>query len=211
MRRLFIVFGIAAVSARAHAAPPGQTDSQTAPAAVSQINGRLVPIGEHDAYMLHPTKHVNISTNPFGLLFGFYAGDVEVAATDHLVVRGSAEYLDYELLGHTTGTSFSGSMPIYLSTAFRGPYIEPGYIYQQTMEGGWDFLGGHDTPAEPHTISGPMMLAGYHWTFDSGFNVAIALGVKDNLLKPMSSPGSSSRSDDTGASLTGYLRMGVAI
>ena len=54
---------------------------------------------------------------------------------------------------------------------------------------------------------GPQVLAGWHWTWDSGFNVAIAVGAGRNLVTKKDRYGYS-----TSESVfpNGYLRFGYA-
>ena len=53
---------------------------------------------------------------------------------------------------------------------------------------------------------GPEMLAAYHWTFDSGLNVAMAFGVAKHMATSQTS--SYGESNDTDAN--GYFRFGYA-
>ncbi len=172
---------------------------------VSHINGELVKVGERNEYLVKNPKRFNISTNPIGWLVGFYGLSVAGAVTDHVVLRGNVEYFDYEFLGHTTGHELALSAPIYLRRAFSGPFIEPGFIYQETMVTGWDLFGDGEEMPTAHTYAGPEMLFGWHWTFDSGFNIAAALGVTRNMHDE-----DTDDVEDDGPMPTGYLRVGMA-
>jgi hypothetical protein len=172
---------------------------------VSHINGQLVKVGERTDYLVKDPKRFNISTNPIGFLVGFYGLSVAGAVTDNIVIRGNVEFFDYEFFGRTTGHELAISAPIYLRRAFSGPFIEPGFIYQQTMDTPWDLFGDGDSMPVAHTFAGPEMLFGWHWTFDSGFNIAAALGVtKDTYDQDTDTV----ESDEPMP--TGYLRVGYA-
>lgn len=144
---------------------------------VSHINGTPVPVGDRNQYLLD-FKKTNISSNPIGWLVGFYGVSVEHALTQNLVVRADANFINYD---HTSGFEGGLSLPLYLKRAYQGPFIEPGLVVRtltHTCEGcSYDGSGNTDT----HTLVGPEVMVGYHWTFDSGFNIAAALGVARNI------------------------------
>ena len=122
---------------------------------VSHINGQLVPVGERNAYLVAAPWKVVIATNPIGWLVGFYGISASVALSDHVALRGNAEYFDYEFLGHTTGHELALSAPIYLLRTFSGPFIEPGVVYQETLDTPWDLFGdGESAPGRAH-LRGP--------------------------------------------------------
>jgi hypothetical protein len=92
--------------------------------------------------------------------------------------------------GHEVGVSF----PIYLRRVFQGPFLEPGIIarrFDHTCEG---CSGTGDEHA------GPEVLFGWQWSFDSGLNVAMALGAMRNLNGGSSSP-----------EPAGYFRIGYLL
>src|SRR4051812_31166446 len=159
---------IAAVLAAATATASAQPGADTAPPApmtndwseVSHINGQLVPVGERHEYLKTLPKHFNISTNPLGWLAGFYGVSVQGAVTDHFTLRGNVEFLDFEFLGHTTGTQIEVGAPIYLRRAFDGPFIEPGFLWEQTQDTPWDLFGDGDSTPVAHSFTGPQILAG---------------------------------------------------
>lgn len=174
---------------------------------VSHINGQLVKVGERNEYLIKNPKRFNISTNPIGFLVGFYGLSVAAAVNDNVAIRGNVEKFDFEFFGHTTGYELAVSAPIYLRRTFSGPFLEPGFIYQQTMDTPWDLFGDGEEMAVAHTYAGPEVLFGWHWMFDSGLNIAAAIGATRNLTTNTSSDGVT---EDDGPMPTGYLRVGFA-
>ena len=174
---------------------------------VSHINGHIVKVGERNEYLIKNPKRFNISTNPIGVLVGFYGLSVAAAVNDNVAIRGNVEMFDFEFLGHTTGYELAVSAPIYLRRTFSGPFLEPGFIYQQTMETPWDLFGDGGEMAVAHTYAGPEVLFGWHWMFDSGLNIAAAVGATRNLTTNTTSDG---QIEDDGPMPTGYLRVGYA-
>ena len=164
-------------------------------------------VGERNDYIIENPNRFNISTNPIGWLVGFYGVSVAGAVTENITLRGNVEFFDYEFLGHTTGHELAISAPIYLRRAFSGPFLEPGFVYQATMDTPWDLFGDGDQMPVAHTYAGPEVLFGWHWTFDSGFNIAAALGVTRSM-NTTSSSSDEYASDEPRA--TGYLRIGYA-
>ena len=214
MRRLVpIVLVLAALVAPA-AAQPGSDDPPPPMAndwsEVSHINGTPVRVGERLDYLVTPARRFNLTTNPLGWLVGFYGVSGAVAVTDNITLRGNFEYFDYEFFGRTQGHELALSAPLYLKRAFSGPFLEPGVIYQQTMDTPWDlFSDGAPPMAVAHTFVGPEMLFGWHWTFDSGFNFAAAIGVTRNMTaSTRDADGRDDGSHEPRA--TGYMRVGYA-
>jgi hypothetical protein len=177
---------------------------------VSHINGTPVPVGERGDYLVATPKKFNIATNPIGWLAGFYGISFAAAVSENITLRGNLEVFNYEFFGKTEGYEVALSAPIYLRRAFSGPFLEPGIIYQQTMDTPWDLFGDGDPPmAVAHTYVGPEVLFGWHWTFDSGFNIAAAIGVTRNLTAETTDPDGydDGRHDPMP---TGYVRVGYA-
>lgn len=168
---------------------------------VSHINGTLVPVGERGNY-IYKWKKTNISSNPLGWMFGFYGISVSQAVTDNVAIRGDANMFDFK---DSSGYEIGGSVPIYFKRVYSGPFLEPGIIVRQInpkANAGCDFGCGTSD-----SLVGPEVLFGWHWTFDSGMNVAIALGAAKNMNQRMDSSGLSSNSDVEPA---GYFRVGYA-
>ena len=139
---------------------------------VSHINGHPVKVGERGDY-LYKWKKTNISTNPIGWIFGFYGVSAEQALSNNVAIRGDANIFARDSF---TGYELGASLPIYFKRVYQGPFLEPGIIIR----------GTHDTYADDYcdvdcmnndTFVGPEVLFGWHWTFDSGLNVAFAGGI----------------------------------
>jgi hypothetical protein len=152
---------------------------------VSHINGQIVKVGEQGDYLYNDGKTVNIASNPIGWMFGFYGASVSVAVHKNIALRGD---LNVYHLGSNSGSEIGVSAPIYFKRTFHGPFLEPG-IVARTFDDDCDGCGS----------MGPEIMFGWHWMFDSGLNVAMALGALRNL-------GNGSDS----AELTGYFRVGYA-
>ena len=168
---------------------------------VSHINGQVVPVGERGNF-LYKAKKTNIASNPIGWLTGFYGVSVSHAVHDNVVLRVDANLIN--LPGSSiTGYEFGASVPIYFKRAFHGPFLEPGIIVRDIREGSDNFddeFTASDTGMTGFQGSfGPSVVAGYHWTFDSGLNLAAAFGVMRNL-----------NADDEGIEPSGYFRVGYA-
>ncbi|MBA3458395.1 MAG: hypothetical protein H0T46_00420 [Deltaproteobacteria bacterium] len=205
MLRIVTVVGVLTAATAAFAQPAPQTDDWNN---VSHINGSLVKVGERHEYVKVDPKRFNISTNPIGFLVGFYGLSVQGKVSEHVTLRGNVEFFAYEFFGRTTGHELAASMPIYFRRAFSGPFIEPGFIYQETQETPWDLFGDGDSTPVAHTHAGPSMVFGWHWTFDSGLNFAVALGGTRNMNRQPMTDSGEYQSDVPQP--TGYLRIGYA-
>jgi len=191
---------------------PGAVDEPAAPAThngapqnepwseVSHINGTLVKVGEKSDYILRYRK-TNISTNPIGWMFGIYGVSVSHAVSQHVAIRGDANLISFE---GSEGYEVGASLPIYFRRVYSGPFIEPGFIMRGARSNYCDSTYG-DCSME--TQAGPEMLFGWHWTFDSGLNVAAAVGAARNLNQQMDEYGYSSGEEVLPA---GYFRIGYA-
>ena len=173
---------------------------------VSHINGQLVPVGERNDYLVNGAKHVNIATNPLGFFFGNYGLSLSFALGENVTFRGNIQRLDYEFFGAVDGYEVSVSAPVYLRRAFSGPFLEPGVFYRDTMETSWSLWDDDEEMPRAHVSSGPLMVAGWHWMFDSGFNIAIAFGATRDIRHTVDGENGM----QIGASPTGYLRVGYA-
>ncbi len=167
---------------------------------VSHINGTLVKVGEKSDYVLRYRK-TNISTNPIGWIFGIYGVSVSHAVSKHLAIRGDANIVSFE---GAKGYEVGASLPIYFRRVYSGPFIEPGLIMRGSKNSYCDASYGDCTT---QTMAGPSMVFGWHWTFDSGLNVAAAFGAARNLNQQMNEYG---YSDGEGVSPSGYFRIGYA-
>lgn len=164
------------------AIPAPQTDDWRN---VSHINGQIVKVGERGDYLYDNGKHTNISSNPIGWMFGFYGLSISHGIHSNVAIRGDVNIIH---AGGEHGHEIGISAPIYFRRTFQGPFLEPGVVAR-------GFDGG-----SRETV-GPEVLFGWHWSFDSGLNVAMALGA----LRDMNSSSSS-----VDAQPAGYFRVGLA-
>ena len=172
---------------------------------VSHINGSLVKVGEREDYLIKYRK-LNIATNPIGWMVGFYGLSVSYALGQNVAIRGDANVIN---LDNEHGYEVGLSAPIYFRRVYSGPFIEPGIVARELTD---DQSYAYDcfdcsTSSSSHTLVGPEVLFGWHWTFDSGLNVAAALGVARDI-------GSNSGSNSDGKTdpePVGYFRIGYAM
>lgn len=183
-------------SAPANAAPQNESWSN-----VSHINGTMVKVGERGDY-LYKFKKTNIAANPFGLFFGLYDISVTHALGQNLALSGSVTRVDDEF------TQFSATLPIYFKRAYSGPFLEPGLIIRSQKDYSYSdcydcsYSGGGYGEEMTTSWTGPQMMLGWHWTFDSGLNLAAAFGVAKRLNN------TNDYGDNTEAN--GYFRVGYA-
>jgi hypothetical protein len=169
----------APVQAAAAPAPPAP---QTHPwSNVSHINGQLVKVGEQGDYLHNDGKTINIASNPIGWLVEFWGLSVSIKVHKNVALRGDVN--SFPDGGHEVGVS----APIYFKRTFQGPFLEPGIVSRQ-----------FDNNCDSCATVGPEVMFGWHWMFDSGLNVAMALGA----LRGMDG--------DSDAEPTGYFRIGYA-
>jgi hypothetical protein len=200
------VFALVATTASATSAfaqeapPPAQVetlDSAARDSNVSTIHGQLVPVGEKNEYLV-AFKPTNISINPIGAMMGFYSGSLSFAVSQNVALRADASYfapIDSESTGFQVGVS----APIYLRRTYQGAFVEPG-IMARTMT----HKDSYDGSTRTYKEFGPEVLLGWHWSWDSGLNAAIAFGVGRNLNH------GTETDVDTGDAeyVDGYLRIG---
>lgn len=151
----------------ATAAPPAPQNA--AWSEVSHINGMPVPVGERGNYLYTRWKKTNIATNPLAWLVGIFGLSLSHAVGDHVAIRGDANlYRSIEDDGR--GFEVGVTAPIYLKRVYQGPFVEPGVLVR-------DF----DTDDSETAFTGVQVGLGWHWTFDSGLNVALAGGLARRL------------------------------
>jgi hypothetical protein len=197
MKRISVIafLAIATAAATANAQQPSAPTSAAAIDAqnhrddISTVNGELVEVGEQNRYR-YSHKTWNVSTNPVGLILGFYGASLSYAFSDHVALRGDLNY--YAPVGSdSTGFEIGVGAPLYLKKMYSGPFVEPGVIVRSISSGGENTVG-------------PQVLLGYHWYWDSGFNTSVAFGAGRNLGS------SDSESIDDELFANGYLRFGYA-
>jgi hypothetical protein len=160
---------------------------------VSHIQGTPVPVGDHNQYY-YRFRRTNISTNPVGWMLGIYGLSLSYGLSNHLALRGDVNYFSY-VGDDSTGFEVGAGLPIYFRRTYSGVFLEPGFILREFDETYGD-----------NTTFGPQVLAGWHWMWDSGLNLAIAFGVGRNW----SQRDTESDYDDEEPFVNGYLRFGYA-
>lgn len=171
---------------------------------VSHINGTLVPVGEKNQYLLEQKRKLNISTNPIGWMFGFYGVSASYALSNNIAIRGDVNVFS---LDGTKGYEYGISLPIYFKRTYQGPFLEPGIIargFSNTYDSSCYDCSSYDSNDD--SMVGPEILFGWHWSFDSGLNVAAAFGAARNMNAKMDQYGSTT--DEV--TPAGYFRIGYA-
>jgi len=142
---------------------PGNLD----PDNLSTINGHPIKVGEHNEYYnQNPT--FSVALNPFGLLMGAYGVSGTVAVSKSIGLRGEVLVLqDFADVGND-GYSLQFGAPIFFKQMYQGFFVEPGVTVR-------DYSSGSDP------TSGPHLMAGWQWRWDSGFTAAWAFGVVRDL------------------------------
>lgn len=160
-------------------AGPATTAAPTAPATgapqnedwqdLSHINGQLVKVGEKNEYR-KSYKRTIISTNPLGWVLGSYGVSVSYGLNQNIAIRGDVNYISNYVDEDTTGAELGVGLPIYFRRTYQGLFLEPGFISRRF------------TTASEDTVNtaGPQVLVGWHWTWDSGLNFALAAGMGRN-------------------------------
>jgi hypothetical protein len=169
-------------------APPAPTDKT-----YSSINGQLVPVGEHNLYT-YEFPRWNLSLNPVGWVLGSFGASVSYGFHDNVAARLDVNYFN-QVDGNEKGIELGAGLPIYFRRTYQGVFLEPGVIYRRGTDA--EMPG-----AAPVTTMGPQVLLGWHWMWDSGLNVAAAIGLGRNF----------SATSSTEAKVFGnaYLRFGYA-
>ncbi len=172
---------------------------------ISQINGQLVPVGNHNDYHYSFRKTL-IAVNPIGWLVGVYGVSVSHAVSNNIAIRGDVTaYINPLDSSSRTGIEFGVSAPIYLRRTYQGPFIEPGVVVRSITSNycydSYSSSGSYNCSTTESQV-GPQVLAGYHVSYDSGFSMAAAFGLQRNLSN------SSEYSDDILPA--GYFRIGYA-
>ncbi len=166
---------------------------------VSHINGSLVKVGEKQDYLLS-YKKFNISTNPIGWIMGIYGVSASYALGQNVAIRGDANYFSLE---NERGYEVGVSAPIYFRRVYSGPFIEPGIVARAFQSTDSYDSGCIDCSSSTSTLVGPEVMFGWHWSFDSGLNVAAAVGAARNV------GGAANASSDPEP--VGYFRIGYAM
>jgi hypothetical protein len=175
----------------ASAQPPAGHEAPPAPPPrgdLSHIDGVPVPVGDHNQYY-YDFRRWNVASNPIGWIAGIYGLSVSYGFHDNVALRGDANL--YSLKGGDSGYEVGVGLPIYFRRTYQGVFLEPGLIVRE-----------FENSSSP--TMGPQVLVGWHWTWDSGLNVAVAGGLGRNFA--------ASDRDFSGDDLfaNGYLRFGYS-
>lgn len=191
--------GTAAPAATAPAGQPQNHDWNN----VNNINGQLVKVGETNDY-LKTYRRWNISTNPIGMILGFYGVSVSYGINNNIAIRGDINYMNPAGNDEVTGVEVGVGIPIYFRRTYQGLFLEPGLISRTYSD-----KSCYDYECSSHgdvtsTTFGPQMLVGWHWTWDSGLNFALAAGAgRDWSTKD-------TEYNEPGIFANGYMRFGYA-
>ncbi|HET6612033.1 MAG TPA: hypothetical protein VFG83_08600 [Kofleriaceae bacterium] len=173
---------------------PTTSPTQFHAADLSQINGNPVPVGEHNEYY-YSFPRFNLSANPLGWVVGLYGVSASYAVHDQVAIRGGVTFLD-PVGSDETGVELDAGVPIYFRRVYSGVFLEPGIMVRHLKEQSGDAIYEEE-------VAGPQVLVGWHWRWDSGLNVAVAVGMGRNLA-------GDSSSDEAEVFGNGYLRFGYA-
>ena len=189
----------AAAAMPAIAAPPQNEDWSN----VSHINGQIVKVGERGDYLINNHKDTNIAVNPFGPFFNFYDVSIARKVSQHMALSGQVSYFNKD---NSTMTQLVIAVPIYLRRTFSGPFIEPGIIWRQTGDSNdcYNYGSSAGCGSTAHNWAGPELLVGWHWTFDSGLNIAWAFGVAKHVADDQMN------NYNMDPDINGYFRVGYA-
>jgi hypothetical protein len=172
------------------AVPPPQNEPWSN---VSHINGVPVPVGERNRY-LYEYKKTNLQVNPIGLMIGYYSVAVSRAISSNVAISGELSIVNQN---GDTSTQAAVTFPIYFKRTFSGPFLEPGLLVRNE---GYDddYYGGSGT------YTAVEMMFGWSWMFDSGLNVAAAIGIS----RAIGNDNDDCCGDDIAPA--GYFRVGYA-
>jgi hypothetical protein len=101
------------------------------------------------------------------------------------------------------GYELGVGVPIYFRRTYQGVFLEPGIILRRS----WSDYDDYDD--SPDTEAGPQILVGWHWTWDSGLNVAAAIGAGRDIAGCQSECEYYEENDEE-PFVNGYLRFGYA-
>ncbi len=183
---LLIVIGCVALIIPSAFAQPSEVSSRnnaqhTTADDVATLNGQPVKVGEKNAYRTSVPEW-NLAANPLGLVVGWYSVSAAKSLSNNVALRGGLTFLDDDnAFGMEVG------IPLYFKKTFSGFFIEPG-------------LGMFRDDGNT-VFGGPSVVVGWHWMWDSNFNVALAAGIGRNW---------SSDSDFDEYYPAGYFQVGYA-
>ncbi|HTR56414.1 MAG TPA: hypothetical protein VMJ10_37325 [Kofleriaceae bacterium] len=144
-------------------------------------------------------RRFEIAIDPISPRFGYWEGAIDCAISRQVVLSLSAAYWTSDPLNG--GAQIVASVPIYLSRAYSGVFVEPGMVlrgYSHVYPGAPANFVDPDPP-----WMGPELLVGWQVTSASGLAIAAAFG----LVKPLSTRDSSQKPLDD-PEINGYFRVG---
>ena len=177
----------------AQAQSDGPPPPPPAPGTVSQINGIPIKVGERNEYV-YTFKPWNVSANPIGWIMGIYGVSLSYGFHPNVAIHADVTYYN-PIDSDYSAMEVSAGLPIYFRRTYQGIFLEPGLVVRTPSD---DSVGSE-------RVFGPQALVGWHWTWDSGFNVAAAIGAGRNLSH--TSDGESSGEE---LFVNGYLRFGYS-
>ena len=192
-RKLTVLGSLLFFTSAAYAQADGPPPPPPAPGTVSQINGIPVKVGERNEYV-YTYKPWNVSANPIGWIMGIYGVSLSYGFHPNIAIHADLTYynvIDSDL----QALEVSVGLPLYFRRTYQGIFLEPGLMVRSPR--------GEEASSEK--IFGPQVLVGWHWTWDSGFNVAVASGFGRNL-----SENSDGTEGDGELFFNGYLRFGYS-
>jgi len=115
----------------------------------------------------------NISFDPISMILGFYSVTGSYAFHPNIAVKGNIGF-NIEPFGEEDQSGFGAQIAagIYLDRVYHGFFFEPGLGVYTVKD---------DKINKSAVAFGPQTLLGYHWTWDSGLNIALAAGVQRNF------------------------------
>lgn len=120
---------------------------------INKLDGQIVKVGEKNNYLLN-YKAYNVGANLFTLPTGYISASGSAAFNENIAVRLAVSKYTGDKLGKTDVNASVG-VPIYFSKMYTGFFIEPGY----------------DIDVRIYSA------VGYHWMWDSGFNIYLGAGL----------------------------------
>ncbi len=123
---------------------------------ISKIDGQLVPVGTKNEYD-YEYKRINIGSNLFLLTSDILSLSGSYSFHPNLAIRvgGMLDYSDGGKYQKRSNDSIFAGLPIYFRKVYTGVFVEPGY--------------------DSH--AGVYVAGGYHWMWDSGFNIYAGVGT----------------------------------
>ena len=138
-----------------------ESASETVKTKFSHINGMPIKVGEHKDYY-YDYKKFNVSVNPLGPIFGFYSVSGSMALSRHMALRGEFASIEPRWSSIALQT-FEIGAPFYFKQMYSGFFLEPGIIVA--------------TSDDDESVTGVQIIVGWHWNWDSGYNVMAGFGA----------------------------------